>query len=234
MTAIARIHTPEGFAVAADGRMGYGTTIASDQVQKIVSLSHPCGVMSCAVSGAGKIGLYTFTQIARAAMSCIELNPINHVQHLTNLAEQIGRSAGRFPPPSSDPLVAKKAMLHLDGYFHGSPICGRLEFSHDALQGTKREVYIEDLTTGGARILGLREIYGKVCPREKVATLEHAIEVVKDVIRAHCSKEAKHVRPDLAKIIWPWGGHVHIATVRATDGFQWVSGFEPIARKQKN
>jgi hypothetical protein len=96
MTTIARLHTPEGFAVAADGRMAYGTRVASDEAQKIVSLRHACGVMSCAGFGVGKIGMRSFTDIAQAAIRCIDLNPINYEQHLANLGKRFGALLANF------------------------------------------------------------------------------------------------------------------------------------------
>jgi hypothetical protein len=81
---------------------------------------------------------------------------------------------------------------------------------------------VEELTTGELRFLGLPELREEVCPRGKVTTLEHAIEIVKTAITAHYSERAMLLRPDIAEIVWPFGGHMHAATITPTNGFRWI------------
>ena len=66
--------------------------------------------------------------------------------------------------------------------------------------------------------------YRQVCQKGEPTTMEQAIQVALDVIRAHCDPEAHTIDPEICAAV---GGRVHIAKVTPHDGFKWVR--EPIS-----
>jgi len=232
MTAIARIHAPEGFVIAADGRALHGSRIRDDET-KIMSLNPVVGAMSCAGAGIGSIGMIGVTKIIDHAMGASFLigpdEPINFEHYLELLAERVRvRVRDKFPKPSSDPFASKTAKLFLDGFFRGRPVRGCIEIIHDPTEGARAIPSPEEITTGKSRVYGWEEIWASVRLKSDPTNLRDAIETVKAVIEAHCveSEELKQKHRELATI-WPWGGHIHMATVTLANGFQWVPGFEP-------
>ena len=56
-------------------------------------------------------------------------------------------------------------------------------------------------------------------------TLEQAIISSRSYIQAHSSAEAQLIDPECRRS----GGHIHIAKITPTDGFQWI--VEPLAKQ---
>jgi hypothetical protein len=136
-TAIARIYTPEGFVIAADGRKlnGQSGEVASDEVQKIFPLHYQAGDMSCAIAGVAQFatehGLFDFgAEAGRAALAIAKRQASNHYEYSEFLAREICRSLEVFRPASLCSGGEQVTRLLLDGYFDGRPVRSKIELTY--------------------------------------------------------------------------------------------------------
>lgn len=235
-TAISRIYIQDGFVIAADGREKQSGTdiIASDREQKIFPLHHRSGSVSCAVTGSARIGeSYRLSnEVPRIAGALENCDAANVGQYAEYLANDIKRSLeSRFP-------TLKKTVtfqLLLDGYIASGPErarvivqCGResvpvkLEF---------QELYPKQSIGIGSSLIHRAlfapvlqyeslDPYWRVCQQE-LRTIDQAVAVARAIVQAHCDPRVACLDPGAHA---SFGGHIHVAKVTVSDGFEWVIG----------
>jgi hypothetical protein len=241
-TAIARIYTPDGFVIAADGRKLNGQTgeVANDEVQKIFPLHYQAGDMSCAIAGVAQFardyGLFDFgAEAGRAALAIAKRQARNHYEYSELLAREICRSLEVFSPASLCSGTERATRLFLDGYFDGRPVRSKIELTYRT-NGADVQVSPEELVPGEVKVYGSKLIwamlfgslahnrlplYRQACQMAKPTAMAQATRVALNVIRAHCCPEAMSIDPEMCAAV---GGHIHIATVTQSDGFKWALG----------
>jgi hypothetical protein len=239
-TAIARIYTPEGFVIAADGRKlnRQSGEIASDEEQKVFRLCHHAGDMSCAIAGVAQFarehGLFDFGVAAGRAARAIEKRQVtNRYEYSDLLAREICRALEVFSPALLCSGTEPATSLFLDGFFGGRPMRSKIELTY-RIDGIDAQVSPEELVPGKTKGYGSEIIwamlfatmphdhlssYRQVCQMAKPTGVAQATRVALNVIRAHCCPEAMLIDPERCAAV---GGHIHIATVTQSDGFKWA------------
>jgi hypothetical protein len=243
-TAIARIYTPDGFVVAADGR-AYNSDkqkVVSDSVQKIFCINQPSRVLM-AYTLAGNVGL------AREDSEVIFDFVTETAKAVETLSPRIPKTVWHYAKTLSDALLqplalARKALkretegepetwIFLDGYYDGRPKRAHIKFDNQQVPevGTEPELYSgQVLGYGSQEIFRLMasddprlEAY-RTPPRSYDSIrLPEAVEIAKQNVRAHGDPEALKIDPKCAAM----GGRTLIATI-TYDGFKWVPGCEPL------
>jgi hypothetical protein len=249
MTAIAKIYTPDGFTVAADGRELHIVSghIASEETQKIVRLYHTSGEMICAVAGVsrlvfGSTSVDIVNELSHAAVDIATKEVRNPDEYSGMLRDYVCRRVASFRPSFLASARETETHIDLDGYILGHPMRRKITLTYrsDRIEG---DVSSGELFPGGAVGRGSEIVwsilfgpigdsrlqsYRSVCQSRRPATISQSIEVCYSLIRAHCDPEAMSIDKTHCESI---GGHIHIATVTPTAGFQWVPGYEPVPRK---
>jgi hypothetical protein len=235
-TAICRICTPEGFVIAADGREREAAANAStsDEEQKIFRLHHRRGAMSCAVTGTARIGK-TFrlsNEIPRTARTLEDCDALNICEYADHLGNDLKLSLeSRFPGLNSTVIF----QLLLDGYISGRPSRARAivkaGLESDSVAIRPQELFLNKSIGAGSdtihQALFSQELrdeslrpYWIIC-RQELRTIDQSVAVARAVIEAHCNTNVlSSLDP---KSSASFGGHIHIAKITASHGFEWVA-----------
>ena len=259
MTAVAIAYTPFGFAVAADGRetsrMAHGTTMeqdTTDQTQKIFEAHYPDSAICYSVTGrVAKGASYDFIGYASGQAKKLSSKIFRDSREYRNaFSERLlrylqslkrdGILEYRESPLLDAEDISLIVSIHIVGYFKGTPFWRNAHFYHEKNGG----VYLD--TNGPPLVYGLRvgmgsDIVPNLCikndPRfEKYQrrlnmTLEDASrETAIDWTSAYIELCSEPLAAEVDPICRMIGGHIHIATVTKSQGFQWVAGREPICQ----
>jgi hypothetical protein len=249
-TAIARIYTSEGFAIAADGRGHHGTdkTVATDSAQKIFTISTPDKSLAYAIAGTARLtlGEQTFDFVSEIAKS-IQTTDTSSAATLSEFVRMLCipmeaelRSINVYPTdtplPESQSMYAI-AYVFFDGYYRGIPARVTAAFAHEnqALQPTDIVPcdLMEDYLLGyGSRVIS-ESLFGnstdwlakyRVTPqRPDRLTLAEATARATGYVAACSDPRALELDKERCAFI---GGHIHAATITKSDGFRWV--IEPV------
>lgn len=251
-TAIVRIYTPEGFVIAADGRKGNTVTreVATDSVQKVFPVDHSdkqlaysfAGTAGIGAVGAGEALLFDFPLETKRAIDRFLDIRFKSLWHFTEAlmnalvplldeakAKRL-KALGGTPPESE-----AQTYIFIDGYHQGRPKKTRITFRHHGSfqSNTEEDASTEELEGGAEygdpQILKLLDSEDDTFAAFRPArihsglSLDQAVTVANNRIRAQCSLIAREIAPKCHNI----GGRIHIATVTFAHGFRWVHGFEP-------
>ena len=245
-TAIVRIATTEGFAVAADGRE-YDIAkqvVICDSRQKIFAIEEPDRKLAYSLSGAVSLTrkgtsevIFDFVPQINALVRALERARLKSLWHYANALTEglMRRLEGITETVNEDehPLV-----IFFDGFYEGRPKRAHVKIIPDQRQGP--DVVSDELDYGQPVGIGsikvLRALlHGKEPAllgsyrgpfadiRYRSTTLPHAVEIARNAVAAQCDPEALQIDPQCAGM----GGRVHICTLTFKEGFRWVPGFEP-------
>lgn len=239
MTATAILYTGFGYALAADGRQRWGHAPSRDataresekeSIQKIFKLETGQAVFGCALRGSVAnrdrsfdLGVEFPNQIALLRREKFE-NGHRLVDALsTNIGDYI-EAAREEQRIDGYPDVRITCV----GYFNKTPHWVEVQFlpSHNplgSLHWLNPTVPYPGLCVVTGSLL-IRDLISHADPRffefyrpfDETASLQDAIEVVKNYIEACSSPMALEVDPSCEEL----GGHIHVATVTHT-GFKW-------------
>jgi hypothetical protein len=247
-TAIARIYTSEGFAVAADGRGTTQSGIATDTAQKIFPICDPN--KSLAYSLAGTVGftsndgqtIFDFRSETAKALQATDTSGATTLdEYVTQLCVPIeatlrglidGEQSSNYPTgePAAEPGVYVIARIFFDGYYRDVPSQTTAIFQHK--NGALCPTFVEriavrnDAMNGSGSGIIFNLLYGDKRGwfdtykphRTKNLTLAEATAQVKAYVDACSDPRALEIDGQVCKKI---GGHVHSATITKTGGFKW-------------
>jgi len=240
MTAIARVYTPRGFVVAADGRKLNNQTgeIGGDEAQKVFRLSHTAGEMCFSVAGVGDMLLQSGRLDFSAVVSRSAINiATTEIRNPDDYARLLGATICRdIQSLVLDPLASGMEMethLYLDGYILGQPMRRTITISYLEDRMEARLAAGELLpgrAIGHGSPMVWAVLFGKtpdnrlhphrhICQSLRPTTVSQAVRVCRALIRAHCDPEALSIDRQKCEGV---GGHIHIATVTPEEGFKWV------------
>ena len=129
------------------------------------------------------------------------------------------------------------AMVFVMGFYNGSPQVAAVRLWHKNQILQDPEVGQMLIGVGARPLVGAQEIFRLVVEtddprfapyrryRSGIPSITQQAEICASYIRACSDPEAVRIEPEVCAGI---GGHVHIAAITLTAGFQWVPGFEPI------
>jgi hypothetical protein len=252
-TAVIAFRVPTGFVIAADGRScAPDLSIKSDTAQKIFSLASSDYDLAFAVMGTAEIaaqggdGLNLVNEIPRFAGLQDPLRSRNLAGFMTRVCRSFNhalrqmKESGRiaaypdYSPGEPDRPGITISTVLVCGYFRGYPemVEARLFHKNQTLCDADI-IHIDNERIHGSSILGER-IESKdprfakyyVHAPSYNPSVAQVIEYSKNYIEAHADPAALDLDPKICKAI---GGHIHIATLSASEGFAWVPGFEPIS-----
>ena len=238
-TVIARIYTPDGFVVAADGRDFHfeSSTVLSESVQKIFRISNPNRELAYSFTGTAGItpkdsGNVVFNMIGETTKAVEELSQ-RKFRSLWHYADALRETLWPLPETAIQALRSfesplQETTIFLDGYYEGRPKRAHIKLYYD---GQEPDVSVDELHPGavlGTAIMGVLKILmvgandGPLAayqtPILEIATMAEALESAKKVVEAHCDPEAIHVDSKCAAM----GGHLHMCKITSADGFQWI------------
>lgn len=248
-TAIARIYTPEGFVVAADGRKIQSDTgaVISDSTQKIFGVEQHGRRFAYAFAGAvqltgvdGETILFDFLSAVPEALEQLTTERHKSLWHYADSLGEIlsdslerAKEVGDGLDPSTE---GSETHIFLDGYYEGHPKRVSLRCSHHVHEQSKLEPSSNELYPGQPIGYGSEIVLKLLADRDPRfaaycispkdphnVTLPEAISIAENQVRAHFEPEA--IRLD-GKTCSTTGGNIHIATVTFAKGFRWVPGFE--------
>lgn len=257
MSAILGIYTGRsGFVIASDGRCTSSddNSVISDHVQKIFRFEATGRQLGFAVMGAvgltedhtDKLVFDFISQISESAESlsnrkCRDLagfvtrvcRPVNEVLKSVKARGQLSRYEGT--PEESPEGGETIAHTVFQGYFDGTPAQVSARFFHRDQILQQPEIISHDGSVpfgyGSQKIQELIEnehprfAKYKVKRSDSSDDLFRAVETARRYILACSDPEALHIDNMRCRAI---GGHIQIATITPSAGFQWVSGHEPV------
>jgi hypothetical protein len=246
-TAIARIVTPEGVVIAADGRAvdKFNGTILTDSMQKIFParnrmLAYSVSGIALLTKGDSDDVLFDFLTATHAAVAMPFLQrQLSMHSYASTLAMLLHDSlsltrqdAGvsqttTWPTPQAD----SQTVICLDGYCESEMAEQReLIFYHNRPPGFAVHVTHNGYWIGSQRVRNV--LYDRADPRLAAYkmpflepnTVSEAISRATKYIHAYGEPDARSIDPKVCDSV---GNRLHIATITPANGFQWVSGFEP-------
>jgi hypothetical protein len=253
MTAIVRTLTPQGFAIAADGRKSNSESglVESDSVQKIFAATSTVGVFALSFSGAAGLISEGGEELIlpRAVAECSKLLASRKTSNAVGYAHRLGRciideikrlggpihSGASAQPNLPDETGDTIFRLGLDGYEGNKPIAIDSRFYHVYGQIKDPEIKPQQpLLFGFHRVFApspqigyilwshgddqrLSAYRGPTLYAEEI-TLQDAIDRSRSFIGAHSDPEAIAIDGNCRSV----GGHIHIATITPSSGFQWL------------
>lgn len=243
MTAIASIYTQSGFILAADGRQRWGhkptrnSAVAqkeTDCAQKIFRAKSRDIELGYVIVGdaANLERSFDFAAELRSQVKALRRarfsNCRDYVSTLMMNLEPIVERLKR----SGELDVYPETYLHFAGYFNTNPCVIDVDFHrYHGRSGLLHDLNCsEDLAPGrcfvrGSLLVGhlinagnpMLARYTK--PLSQNMSLTEASAFAKGYIEACSSTLAMEIDPE---IDWKIGGHIHIASLTPTNGFQWV------------
>jgi hypothetical protein len=258
-TAIISTYTPDGFLIAADGRVcnDEDLSVVSDTTQKIFRIDDRAGVMACSMAGTVGLTSGDSDQIVldlQAEAVTIATSVANRqskslygyavrLSKLVNDALEKVKSSGvlsQYPTGGNQQQGETGhtiARLLLDGYYHRLPARVRIRFSHVNQKLSQPQVYhyncpvpAGSMTSHGSQIIA-RLLFDSKDERflaYRVKDPNNTGSVILQsrlFIAAHSDPQALLLDERTCRCV---GGHVHIASITPSDGFQWVAGYEPL------
>jgi hypothetical protein len=256
MTSISIVYTSLGFVIAADGRCtcadpASNQSRATDQAQKIFPIKDKA--LAYASSGFaftddGRFDLVQETSSASLSLSDLNFSSFDRYFdefcHIVRRAFRAAVTDGRidkFPSNEHLPLKDRNRIcrVYFAGYFNKEPIWTISSFFHDeANRITFRPEWI-GLMPGRALYMGSDIIHKRMFiePDQRFAqyakrlmqdsSIDDAVESARGFIEACSSPLAAELDPICKSI----GGHIHIAEVTSSHGFQWR--IPPISLNEK-
>jgi hypothetical protein len=237
MTAIVRVHTQEGFLVAADGLMTHSENPALnvENAQKIIQLDGKSRQLACCCTGISHI---TEDYSERVILEFLSEVRITAQRLYYRSYKDLKRYAGALAAPINEKILAIKREgkiaeyptakirlegersstivdLFLDGYFNGIPSHVSIRFHHD--NQYLLEPAVSDLP------LGMMMIQGPPVPailplqQSGSAKLIEVLESARQYIEACSTPAARNAYPEMMI-----GGRFHAATITRGLGFQWA------------
>jgi len=241
MSVIARIYTPDGFVIAADGRMLDGATgaIVSDSTQKNFALRHKDGEIACSVAGLAQFTIQNITvkigaEVARGSAAITNVAIKNSEEYSELLAERIRQVLEFFDPELLSSFSASLTHIYLDGYFLGKPMRRNITLTYKST-GVESVTSADGLTPGKPHVYGSGPLCGfLLCGAGDHSALQpyrdicapvsnnavQAVGVATAIVEAHCDPGALTIDKVVCQAV---GGHIHIATVTPHDGFKWAA-----------
>jgi hypothetical protein len=226
-------------------------TVFSDSVQKIFPIKTPSGAFAYSVSGTvqiltddcREIAVDMINEVSKSAESLAERKTKDLTGYAVRLCRPIcqvlndAHESGRF---SQYPSYEQKAPMErgdtlvricIDGFRHGYPSSVTIRLFHENEQLCEPEIITVTNHLGLNMTLGRPEIgrllwgtddprfapYRRTSPACNL-TLQDAIDRSRSFILAHTDPEAVAIDPHCGTI----GGHIHIATITPSTGFEWV------------
>lgn len=133
------------------------------------------------------------------------------------------------------------AHVFLEGYSGAAPARVRARFCHEDQKLLEPEIITGELAAGCPMVYGPGDVtnllfktedprfavYRRKTLLRRDMTMSESIEIAKSYIGACCDPEALKIDEKACSGI---GGRIHIATITAKNGFQWVEGFGPLAQ----
>jgi hypothetical protein len=251
MTAIIRTLTFEGYVLAADGRStgAVDGSIFSDSVQKIFPIKTPVGSFAYTLAGtvhiltddSREIAIDFVDELRKSADALSERKTKDLMGYAVRLFRPIMRAvrdaheSGRFSMfPSNEPQLLERGntilRVSIDGLWNGFPSSVTVRIFHE--NGRLCDPEMSSSVSGQIVAEGRPQIawllwqtddhrftsYRVPLPEQLDATLDVAISRSRSYILAHTDPEAIAIDPLCSGV----GGHIHIATITAAEGFKWV------------
>lgn len=256
MTAFFTLLTPDGFILAADGRVTRSEdhSIKSDSEQKLFCLQDQVGTFGCGLAGtvvltpdhSDEVLIDLRIEVAKIASVLRE----RRCEDLGGYAVRLGRalnhvlaaakSSGeleRFPEGGTlheGETGATIARVYLNGYYREKPSYAHLRIFHTDQNLNAPKVKSNVVTLGFNHAHGSSVVAEKVFRSDDPAFGRYRVTEIKnldDAIRKAQLFIEAHSDPRLLaldeKHCRGVGGNVHIALLNATAGFVWVAGWEP-------
>ncbi len=250
-TAVARIWTPSGFVIAADGRSANerNQVVLSDSVQKIFAVERPDGALAyaiCGLAGLNDIEGNPVLDLVSAVASIVEQLRAVASKSLWHYGEEIrsrlhsriiAAKESRNGLPPEFPASEAETYLFFSGYYAGKPKAIRIRFFHHGIaqretdSETVGEMPMDLRDYGSAQVFGMLQAehvsFADFRPSRKYEgmSLESATKIAINLVSAHGSETARAIDPSC----WAMGGRVHAATITFEGGFQWIPGFRPLS-----
>jgi hypothetical protein len=256
-TALARIYTPDGFVIAADGRAcgDTFTNITTDDMRKIFGLESGGRKLAYSVTGTetlasdiSKGAAFSFLKEFRCAADGI--NPalsrnlhghcvrIGRNIHKALLCAKTSGKIGKYPSQcrkQEEEPGATIVRIFVDGYFNGQPSRVQMRFWHQDQALKEPDVVPQEMLPGLLLTQGSAAIGHLLFGTDDERFARYRCTQTKiDGIVAAASLAASYIQAcsdpvarEIDNICLGIGGTMHIAAVTPTDGFQWVPGFEP-------
>jgi hypothetical protein len=248
-TAIARVYTPEGFVVAADGRKinHSNPSDIQDTAQKILPVQSEWVDLACSFAGAVILtdddtneSVFDFLpETARAsqeltARSCQNVfDYAGRWSKLINAQLNAAKSTGRFREYPSIRLGDQRgstiALVYLDGFYEGIPRRLLMRFFHEDQKLYVPEVSPQKLALGRPLLYGPAPVEALLDRRDprltRYATPQGTAVSVESGIEICKNFVAACASPEALEIdpqCASVGGHIHIATITPDAGFKWA------------
>lgn len=247
-TAIARIYTPGGFVIAADGLSTNSDTgeVINRSLQKIFRMGNSPLAMSFIGAARLNDGEFDFIEEVLRASQIISARRFQGLQQYADriaglvqrkLMPMLPRRATPLPSiPSMNPQDYGQTILivHLDGYHNDCPDRVRIRFCHDGNRLLRPHILTEDVMPETLVLSGIDEIGRRILKRDPALlhyirevkveqayppSLLNAITMSRAVVEACGGPEARLVDPERAAAI---GGDTHVAVITPDRGFQWA------------
>ena len=244
-TAMSWLLTPEGFAIAADGRRTNDRCeVESDRARKIFDIQGSGLCLAYGLAATTAIGrpggdpIFDFVAEVPMAFERLASNlPKNWFEYLSALTSDLQQRINEARLSSGASLLSSpremQTYLFVGGVYGKHLKCGHLSFRH-LPEATEAEPHIyqhgfvpppfgsdkilEALLNGDARLAQYAEPQ-----RNRITSLTKAVERASNDILAHCDPIAADIDQEISLTT---GGRPHAATVTRSAGFQWVPGFE--------
>lgn len=258
MTAIVRTFTARGFVIVADGRTTGDDrkTIITDSTQKIFEAASiggsfalsTCGASEVDIPGGGSINLVSeFLKSAellrRERIGDLRAYAVKLSEPvMEGLAQQGG---SRFELEGSEVTGtdyepgATVIRVFLDGYLNQRPASVTIRLFHESGKLQEPEIREPQLYPGHQTIYGsdvvARLLFVDEDPRfsryrgRRIFAPEMTVMDAVERSIAYISACSDPVALELDEFCRTIGGHVHIATVKLDEGFQWLPGFSSIS-----
>jgi hypothetical protein len=243
-TVITWSKTAEGFVIGSDGRNTDAETgrIISDDAQKIFSVEQSSVRLAYALAATARIGqgpglvIFDFgIETALAFQRLAVRKWSDWPQYARALMNSIHHALDKARTASGLSLATTtETYVFIGGLHRGRQVAGHIHFFHGIMSSEADLALYPSEFNGppfGSRIVfnlidgdDPRFLQYSRPKRNAVFSLFDGIERAEKDIRAHYDPEALNVDPGVCKGV---GGRVQIATVTLSQGFKWVSGFEP-------
>jgi hypothetical protein len=250
-TAIFGSYTQEGFVVAADGRAvnSDDPSKVKNWEQKIFDISGNGNHIACSFSGNIELTpeqsedvVFDFRKaIVEASKDRSDPGSMDLHGYALRLSRTVNelldetRASGNMakfdtPPVHTTPEGSMIALAFLEGYYNGTPQRVDVKFWHKDQKLLEPQIVKQPVALSLRLIVGPPEIcrllFFTYDPRfaayrrnkSGIPTLAEQVEICKKFILACTDPEAIKIDAGCSGI----GGHIHVATITASDGFSWA------------
>jgi len=251
-TAIVAIHVEEGFVVAADGRKKQGNRLVSDSEQKVHSIVGAgknlgyasAGIATQYADEASTQVVYDFGEtIAESVKALAATSPLNFSSYVHKLARNINKGLLHFcqnnpqvsfPDEHVEGIAAQTVVV---GYYENVPGMARILFRHRDHKICKNPRVCAYKPERTRYQIAMPKIVGEILRDASDSrltryykpslsklfggdplSLAEAQEAALTCIEACSDPVAAEIDPCCHTV----GGHVHMATITRSAGFQWI------------